>query len=88
MLQNKQSYRRVGNMNIASLLFSVARQRHRAPAVSGGGVTNAYGEWIGRAARLAGVATAAGAAPGDRLIARLRGPGSARKSRACRDQQR
>lgn len=55
-------------MNIASLLFVVARRLHQAPAVSSDKVTYSYGEWIDRVARLAGAMRATGAVPGDRVI--------------------
>ena len=55
-------------MNIASLLFAVARRLHQAPAVSSDKVTYSYGEWIDRVARLAGAMGATGAVPGDRVI--------------------
>lgn len=58
------------DMNIASLLFAVARRLRDRSAVSDrtGTVTFTYGEWIDRVARLAGAMRATGAEPGDRVI--------------------
>ncbi|GGC77415.1 AMP-binding protein [Chelatococcus reniformis] len=54
-------------MNLASLLFAVARTLPDRPAVTDGRGTLSYGQWIDRVARIAFTMAARGARPGDRV---------------------
>src|SRR5947209_11767014 len=58
-------------MNLAALLFDVARRLPRQPAVSDERHSWNYGEFAGRVARLAGGLRARGLAPGDRVLLSL-----------------
>src|SRR6266571_9291399 len=58
-------------MNLAALLFDVARRLPRQPAVSDERHSWNYGEFAERVARLAGGLRARGLAPGDRVLLSL-----------------
>src|SRR5229473_3694402 len=58
-------------MNLAALLFDVARRLPRQPAVSDERHSWNYGELAERVARLAGGLRAKGLAPGDRVLLAL-----------------
>src|SRR5579884_2448847 len=58
-------------MNLAALLFDVAKRLPDAPAVDDGHRALTYRELIGRVARLAGALRACGLAPGDRVLLSL-----------------
>ncbi len=58
-------------MNLAALLFDVARRLPRQPAVSDERHSWSYGEFAERVARLAGGLRARGLAPGDRVLLSL-----------------
>jgi len=58
-------------MNLAALLFDVARRLPRQPAVSDGRHSWNYGEFAERVARLAGGLRARGLMPGDRVLLAL-----------------
>jgi long-chain acyl-CoA synthetase len=55
-------------MNLAALLFDVARRLPQLPAVSDGRHSWNYGEFAGRVARLAGGLRRLGLGPGDRVL--------------------
>lgn len=55
-------------MNVASLIFSVARRLPDQPAITDARGTFSYARWTDRAARLGHAMTALGAAPGDRVV--------------------
>ena len=55
-------------MNIAALLFDVARRQPQLPAVSDGSHAWSYGEFARRISRLAGGLSAMGLEPGDRVM--------------------
>src|SRR5213596_645731 len=58
-------------MNLAALLFDVARRLPRQPAVSDDRHSWSYGEFAVRVARIAGGLRARGLAPGDRVLLSL-----------------
>src|SRR6266851_1351819 len=58
-------------MNLAALLFDVARRLPRQPAVSDERHSWSYGEFAERVARMAGGLRARGLAPGDRVLLSL-----------------
>src|SRR6266478_7926091 len=58
-------------MNLAALLFDVARRLPRQPAVSDERHSWDYGEFAGRVARLAGGLRGRGLVPGDRVLLSL-----------------
>src|SRR6516162_624531 len=58
-------------MNLAALLFDVARRLPERPAVADDTHSWTYGELAGRIARLAGGLRRAGLVPGDRVILSL-----------------
>src|SRR6266446_6888788 len=55
-------------MNIAALLFDVARRQPQLPAVSDGSHDWSYGEFVRRISSLAGGLRAHGLEPGDRVM--------------------
>src|SRR5580765_8375521 len=58
-------------MNLAALMFDVARRLPERPAVSDERHSWNYGEFAGRVARLAGGLRGRGLAPGDRVLLAL-----------------
>jgi long-chain acyl-CoA synthetase len=55
-------------VNLAALLFDVARRQPHAPAISDGSRCCSYGEFADRVSRLAGSLLGSGLAPGDRVM--------------------